>query len=472
MSVENHLQNLRHLLGDQGVLSAPEDLSAYEGGARGDRGKAAFALRPADTDAVSKAAAYCARHSIALIPQSGNTGLVGASVPDESGTQAVMSLERMRDIFDIDAANRSAHIGAGVRLSALNAALEEHGLFFPVDLSADPCIGGMVSTNTGGSRLMRYGGVRENTLGLKVVLVDEDGTVLDVLCPLHKNNTGLDLKHIFIGTGGTFGIVTEAVVKLAPLPRQSATALLVPSRDEDVVFLLGEIEAYCGALLSAFEGMSGEAMRRALAHAPSLSNPFGQDDIPDYALLIELSRSWEPRESEQSLDSILELMLEDLWGRDHSPLADAVLVPPDKLWALRHALSEGVQKSGKLYAFDISFKRGDAMRFRAQMLEDLPRLYPDVAICDFGHIGDGGMHFNLVIPKNDPRGNDPDFEEDLRDWVYARVVEDFNGSFSAEHGLGRKNQRYFERYTSEEIKALSRGIRDLMVTGRIGAWKL
>lgn len=472
MTIQNHVQNLEIILGLKGVISKQEDLHAYELGARGDSGKAAFVLRPATTQETSDAVKYCVRNQIHLIPQSGNTGLVNGSVPDESGLEAVLSFDRLSQVFDIDPINKSVHIGAGCRLSKLNEALEEHGHFFPVDISADPCIGGMVSTNTGGGRFLKYGGVRENTLGLKVVLADEDGSVLDLLCPLHKNNTGLDLKHIFIGTSGAFGIVTEIIVKLAPRPQQTATALLIPSAIDDINILLRELETRCGSTLSAFEYMSSNALHRALAHAPSLTNPFEPEDIPPYALLIELSRTWKNREKEQSLDEMMQDILAEIWELPQAPLSNAIVAPPDRLWSLRHSISEGVQKSGRLFAFDISFKRGEVVNFLKAMQTALPAQFPDIAICDFGHIGDGGVHFNLVVKRDDARLRSDHFEKDLRDWVYERVVKDFNGSFSAEHALGRKNQAIYDLYTPEKLKDIARNIKSVLSPAPLGTVKL
>lgn len=469
MSQSLHIQALAEIIGSNTIITDQTEMQRYTSGARGDHGKAAFVLRPKTTEETSKIISYCVQNKIHLIPQSGNTGLVNGSIPDGTGTQAILSFDRMTQIIAIDPDNKSAHVGAGCRLSALNAATQAHDMYFPVDLSSDPCLGGMCATNTGGGRFLKFGGVRENTLGLKVVLADEQGTILDLTNPLHKNNTGLDLKQIFIGTSGAFGMITECVVKLAPSIKQTATALLIPSNDQSVMPLLRIFESQCGAYLSAFEGMSGEAMTRALHHAPALTNPFGRDAVPDFAILVELTRTWDKREGEQSLDDVLENVLATLWEGDQAHLENALIGDPVKLWALRHAISEGVQKSGKLFAFDISFRRGDVMRFRQAMKTALPTAFPDISICDFGHIGDGGVHFNLVAKRNDPRLQDSTFEDRLRHWVMERVVKDFHGSFSAEHALGRKNRNAYDLYTQEDIKRIAREIKTITSPAPIGA---
>ncbi len=463
-----HVSALEKILGEKGVVSDPAAMLAYQTGARYDEGVAALVLRPASTEEVSAVVAYCVKNGIALIPQSGNTGLVSGSTPDSSGTQAVLSLDRMVQRFDLDLDNRSLTLDAGFRLSDVNQRLEQHGLLFPIDLGADPRIGGMLSTNTGGSRFLKYGDVRRNTLGVKVVLADEAGTILDLNCDLRKNNTGVDWKQVFIGTSGAFGIITECVLNLEALPRQVATAYLVPASGAQVMPLLRGMEQRLGAYLSAFEGMSKNAVAAALDHVPSLRNPFQGGIIPDYVILCEISRTWEPREGEQSLDAVLETVLAEIWESDDAPLADAFVGPAHEMWALRHALSEGVKHSGKLIAFDLSFRRGDIMAFCDRMKAEMPSAFPEVTICDFGHIGDGGVHFNLVVPKDGSAATDKEFETRLRDWVFTIAVGDFAGSFSAEHAIGRKNQSYYDLYTDAKIKDMAAGLKALTSPGSLG----
>ncbi len=470
--IHDHIAFFEELLGKQYVLNSQADLSTYEIGARGDKGKAALILRPDNTEHVSKIMAYAYANDIHVVPQAGNTGLVGGSVPDESGEQIVLSLDRMNKITDIDAVNQSAKVGAGVRLSALNAAAENDGLHLPIDLGSDPCIGGMVSTNTGGSRYLKYRGMREHVMGIKAVMADENGTVIDALCPLHKNNTGFDAKQLFIGSGGIFGIVTEVNVRLVSVMRQTAAALLIPTCLDDINLLLTEIEKRCGTYLSAFEGMSGNAMKAAFDHNPSLPSPFGADDVPDYAILLELGRTWEPRESELTLDEVMETLLSELWEFENSPLENALLGNAEKLWHLRHSISEGVQKSGKLYAFDISFKRGDIVRFREHLEDELSKHHPELKLCDFGHIGDGAMHSALVLSADDPRAKDMQYENQIRKWVNDMVVRNFGGSYSAEHGLGRKNIHAYDDYTQDEIKVLTRLIKSAIAPAKIGAFEI
>ncbi len=446
------LQRLAALLGPNGLLTDPADLVAYQVGARYGRGLAAFVARPETTQAVSAAMALCHAAGITLIPQGANTGLVDASGPDMTGTQGILSLERLKAPLDIDPVNRSVRVGAGVRLSALNAALAEHDLCFPIDLGADPAIGGMVATNTGGARLVRYGDVRRHVLGLEVVLADGQGTVLDLSARLRKNNTGVDLKHLFIGTAGAFGVITRIDLEVRPMARESAAALLVPRDDAAIGDLLVLLEQRASDYLSAFESMSRPAMERAFAHIPSLRNPFAGGQIPEQVLLVELSRGHVAGDG-PTLSDLLEGILADAWERDDAPLADAVLGRPEDFWAIRHSLNEGVKASGQqVVAFDLSFARSDVNRFRAAMRAELAETHPHITVCDYGHVGDGGIHFNLAVPPNSVSAAQM---QALRDRIYDRAVHEFEGSFSAEHGVGRMNQAYYHRFTPALVQHLA-----------------
>ncbi|MBS9722127.1 FAD-binding oxidoreductase [Tianweitania sp. BSSL-BM11] len=466
MIAATHHTALADLIGPDNILTEAGDLAGYEAGARYDRGRAALVVRPRDTEQVSKAVAYCVRNGIAIIPQSGNTGVVSGSTPDASGEQVVISLDRLARQFELDIENRSLRVDAGFRLSEVNTRLADHGLQFPIDLGADPRLGGMLSTNTGGSRFLKFGDVRRNVLGIKVVLADEHGTVLDLMSGLRKNNTGVDWKHIFIGTVGAFGIITECELNLEPLPLQVATALLVPRDGAAVMPLLAAMERRLGSYLSAFEGMSGNAIKAALGHVPSLRNPFANGAVPDYTILTEVSRDWEWREGEETLDQVLENVLAEVWESADAPLADAFVGPAAEIWTLRHALSEGVRASGRLAAFDLSFRRQDVIRFCDHMKQVLPARYPGITVCDFGHVGDGGVHFNLVLAPDAPTG--PEIETELRAFVYGAAVEEFGGSYSAEHGIGRKNQSFYDHYTDETRRELANGLKALTSPAKLG----
>jgi FAD/FMN-containing dehydrogenase len=288
-----------------------------------------------------------------------------------------------------------------------------------------------------------------------------DGDILDLNTKLHKKNTGLDLKQLFIGTGGQYGIITECVVKLSYRPQQTATSLIIPDRNEAIPQLLQKVEKSFGDHLSAFEGMSKNAIEAAFAHHPTgLKNAFA-NGIPDYVCLIELSRTWALREGETSLDEVLQAGLANII-EEEGLIKDALFGRPEEHWQLRHALSEGVQKSGTMIGFDISFARDQAVMFRSFMQKALPEKFPNIKICDFGHIGDGAMHFNLVLDPHDKRLKQKDFVSTLKNWVFEKVVKDFNGCFSAEHGIGPNNLMAFENYTPEKIQKISRQLKEIL----------
>ncbi len=257
-SVDPFVARLRDQLGPVGVLTDAADLARFETGWRYGKGKARCVVRPADTAETSAVLAACQAAKVRVIAQGANTGLVAASNPDATGDMLVLSLERMNKTIALDAFNRTVLVDGGVLLSQLNEALAPQGLTFPIDLGADPQIGGMIATNTGGTRLLKYGDVRRNLLGLEVVL--GDGTVITSLNRLRKNNTGLDDKHLFVGTTGVFGVVTRAVLQVAPLPKQRAVALVGCRDGEAVLALLRAMEGELNDVLSAFEVMNANAM--------------------------------------------------------------------------------------------------------------------------------------------------------------------------------------------------------------------
>lgn len=457
MLPDSVIEELRSFLGSNAVVTERTGLEAYERGARYGGGIAALVARPRDTEQVRSIVRWARRHDIRLIPQGANTNLVGAASPDPTGTDAIVSFERMRHEINIDVANRSATVSAGVTLQALNERLAEAGLFFPIDLGANPAVGGMIAMNTGGARLLRYGGVRRNVLGLEVVLMDDDATVLDLMSALRKNNTGIDLKQLFIGSSGALGIVTRAVLELSRIPRQRATVLLVPRRQADVPRLVTELESKFSEFLTSFEGMSQSALECVFRHRPQVRNPFAPDPVPSYCILVELTSTAAPATLNlaQSLEDALGEMLEMPEG----PLETALFGDAEDLWALRHAISDSLREEGRVIAFDISMPRSELPAFREAMLDEISRRWPYLQVCDFGHCGDGGDHFNIVCPAD--RYRDEAIAE-LRESVYDCVVRQHNGSFSAEHGIGPFNEQFYRRYTSDPVLSLSGALKDLL----------
>jgi len=444
---------LEDLLGPGGVLSDPADTEAYATGWRYGKGRALLVARPASTAEVAAVMARCAARGVRVLAQGANTGLVGASVPDGGGGMVVLGTERLDRRLEVDPTDRAAVAGAGVRLSALNAALAPHGLHFPVDLGADPCVGGMVATNTGGTRLLRHGDVRRNLLGVEVVLAD--GTVVEALSPLRKNNAGLDWKQLFTGTTGLFGIVTAAALQVSPLPRQVAAALVAVRDGEAALALLRAMETGLGETLSAFEAVSAGALTPVLRHLP---NPFGgPGDVPPYAVLVEAASSL-PREAldlEDALQGAVGAHLEE--GGDG--ILDARFGRAEAFWALRHRVSECLREEGRVLAFDIAVPRSSLAAFTEAARELVAARWPWMSVRDFGHWGDGGTHLNLVWREEEAPRPAEDWIPAVQAAVYALAVEGFRGSYSAEHGVGPHNQRFFDLFTPAPVKAAGAALR-------------
>ena len=460
---ESLVAELRAIVGPAGLVPAGE-AAPYCHGARYGDGRALHVVRPACTDEVSRLIALCAKRRIPLVPQGANTGLVGGSTPDGSGAQIVLSLNRLRHRCEIDAANRTVEADAGVLLHDLNDKLETHGLWFPVDLAADPTLGGMVASNTGGTRLLRHGDVRHNLLAIEAVLFEPPGEVVRFGKPLRKNNTGFDLMQLFVGTSGAAGVITGVTLEVVARPKQTATALLVPSSDDAVAALLMAVEVELGDFLAAFEGMSGAAVRAALGHVPSLRNPFGSEPVPEFVLLLELASCATPAQG-VDLDELLMKFLEARLGGE---LSNAVLGKGEELWQLRHALSEGARSLGKVIGLDISVRRADVMRFRRDAMALVHTRYPHLLVVDYGHVGDGGLHFNLVWPDAHGEAYATDAVARVRDDLSALVMDGFRGSFSAEHGIGPHNLTYYLRYTPTAALRLAGRLQRLLDPQQLG----
>ena len=461
---------LRHLLGDDAVLTEPGDLVRYQEGWRYGKGVALLAVRPSTPEQVAAALAACRAAGVAVVPQGANTGLVGASTPDSSGRMAVLSLERLNRRLEVDPVNRTARVDGGVLLSALNAALAEHGLMFPIDLGADPTLGGMIATNTGGTRLLKYGDVRHNLLGIEVALAD--GTVLEAMNQLRKNNTGLDTKQLFVGTSGVLGVITGAVVQVVPVPGQRAAALVGCASGEAALALLQGLERDLADVFTAFEAISSEAMRPVFKHHDQLRNPFGAAPPPAYSILVELASTLPaaaldlPALLEERLGAFLETEAGEA-------ITDVFMGKPEDFWAIRHHISEGLRAEGRVLAFDISVPRSRMAAFTAAARALLAAEFPFVRCCDFGHWGDGGTHLNLVWTEADAPIPAAELVPTLQSRIYDLAVKGFDGSYSAEHGVGPHNQRFSEAYTPAAIKAVSGALKaHLDPDGLLGTTRL
>ncbi|MBL9076593.1 MAG: FAD-binding oxidoreductase [Planctomycetes bacterium] len=457
---------LRRALGERGVLTSPEDRARFETGWRYGKGTARCIARPASTDEVATVLRLCDTHGARVVAQGANTGLVAASTPDAGGAMVVLSLERLNRTIDLDAHGRTVLVDGGVLLSQLNGALAPHGFWFPVDLGADPQIGGMVATNTGGTRLLKYGDVRHNLLGVEVVL--GDGRVLTLLNTLRKNNTGLDAKHLFVGTTGVFGVVTRAVLAVAPLPKQRATALVGCTGGSAVLELLRTLEQGLGDVLSAFEVMSRNAIEPVFAHQPNLRRPW--PELPAYSVLVEAATTLDGEDLD--LAALLEKFLGAHLERAGDQVSDVLMARGDEFWQIRHHISESLRSEGKMLAFDVSVPRSRLPAFTDAVALLLQAEHPQVRLCDYGHWGDGGTHLNLVW-REAQVADSAALVRTLQSRIYDLAVRDFAGSYSAEHGIGPHNQAFYDRYTDANVKALCRVLGGFCdPAGRLGTVRL
>ncbi|MDR6857534.1 FAD/FMN-containing dehydrogenase [Variovorax guangxiensis] len=304
----------------------------------------------------------------------------------------------------------------------------------------------MIATNTGGARLIRYGGVRENLMDLQAVLVEPAGVLVGSERSLRKDNTGLIWAQLLCGTFGAFGVVSRATLKLHPIQRQSATALVAVPDTKAAIHLMCELEAEFGEMISAFEGLSAGALDAVRQHQKNVTVPF--QTTPSYAVLVEVSSAIPPGRG-LDLEAMMMAWLER--RMEAGDLEDAVVDKPAQLWRIRHSVSEAVQSLGKILAFDLAVSRSQFAEFRDAALQLVAEIVPAAIACDFGHLGDGGVHLNLVVPAETA----PEKIAQLRDAVYDLTVLRFEGSNSAEHGIGPYNEGYYRRYADPQTRRLA-----------------
>ena len=417
-------------------------------------GKALAVVKPASTAEVAAVVKLCAAGGIALVPQGGNTGLCGGATPDASGAQVVLNLSRMNRIRAIDPVNNTMTVEAGCVLANLQQAADEAGRLFPLSLAAEgSCeIGGNLSTNAGGTAVLRYGNARDMVLGLEVVL--PDGQVWNGLRSLRKDNTGYDLKQLFVGAEGTLGIITAAVLKLYPRPRAQVTALVALESPAKALQLLSLVQGACGDRVTGFELMSAFCLALVARHFPATKLPFAAAH-PQFVLL-ELTDT----QSAQSVDAALQQALADALGQ--GLILDAAVAASEAqaqaLWALRENIPEAQVHEGKQIKHDISVPISRVAEYIELTDSALQRAFPGVRMVTFGHLGDGNLHYNIAAPVGE--GEDA-FMEKMGE--VSRIVHDnaarFGGSISAEHGLGQYKRDEILRYKSPLEMDLMRKIK-------------
>ena len=420
------------------------------------RGRAAAVVIPQDTQAVSTLMRLAVRHRIRLVAQGNRSGLVGGAITDNSGKQVIVSLSRMRQVREIDPLNRTVIVEAGALLSELNRKLETHSLYFPIDIGSDPAIGGLIGANAGGSRLLKHGDVRHNLLGIEVVLADDNGTVVQLLAPLRKNNTGLDLKQLFVGTGGAFGIITAATLELQRIDQSTQSVFVALPDHATALEVLQAFEEHFGDLLCAFEVISEPALAITLRNFPTLRHPFGQSSARCYAL-IEIASSM------PGLHALFAERTEQVWEQlyESARVVDAVLGHSSSFWPLRDNLPLAIASEGIPLSFDVAFSRSRLVAFREQAAQWLQHEHPLLQLYDFGHFADGGCHLIVLVPHAHIAQYGIARLVAVRSGIY-RLVSENGGSFSAEHGVGPVNAAYYSKHTTPKVQEISRAMQQLM----------
>jgi len=452
------LQQLRAAAGAAHVLTEG-DLSAWEMDWRKrSRGKALAVVRPGSTAEVAAVVRACAQAGTPLVPQGGNTGLVVGGVPDASGREVVLSLTRMNRVRGIDRDNLTMTVDAGCVLQNLQQAAEDAGLFFPLSLAAEgSCtIGGNLATNAGGTQVVRYGNTRELCLGLEVV--NARGEIWDGLTGLRKDNTGYDLRNLFIGSEGTLGVITGATMKLYPAPAATLTAWACVPSMEAAVQLLGLAHRHLGAGLTGFEVMGQFALSLVAKH-------FRQQRVPlyetaPYCVLLENSDQESEEHARTQFERLLEAALED------GCVADAVvaenIAQARQLWHVRESIPLAQAEEGLNIKHDISIPVSRIPAFCAETDALLQREIAGVRLVNFGHLGDGNLHYNVQAPEGgDMAAFLREQEERVNVLVYDQVKR-FDGSISAEHGIGALKAGKLPDYKSpvalEMMRALKKAL--------------
>jgi FAD/FMN-containing dehydrogenase len=435
------LEELAIILGPGQVLTGP-DIEGYLVEERGlYHGSALAVVRPGKTDEVAAVVRACAEVGVAIVPQGGNTGLCGGGVPE--GETVVISTERLNRIRAVDPTDFTLTAEAGCVLATLQQAADEQGCLFPLSLGAEgSCrIGGNLSTNAGGVNVLRYGNARDLVLGLEVVL--PDGRIWNGLRRLRKDNTGYDLKQLFLGAEGTLGIITACVLKLFPKPQEVATALVAVPDPAAALAIMAQARRASGDALSACELVPRIGLELGMAHITGIRDPFAAPH-PWY-LLLELSSS-RPGGLRAALESVLAEALED--GR----ASDAVLAESGEqrgaFWRIREGVPEAQKKEGGSIKHDVAVATSRVPELIARCIPAVEAALPGVRVVAFGHLGDGNIHFNLTQP---PGADKQDF---LTQWprmnkIVHDIVADMDGSVSAEHGIGKLKIAEMTRYKQD-----------------------
>lgn len=448
------LDAIRAVVGPRGVFEG-DDAAPFLSEWRGRwPGEAALIVAPAATEEAAAVVSICDERNIAITPQGGNTGLVGGQIP--FGDEILLSLKRMRRIRQIEPLNNTMTVDAGLTLAEAQDAAREAGRLFPLSIGSEgSCqIGGVISTNAGGVNVLRYGNMRDLVLGLEAVL--PNGEIWNGLKRLRKDNTGYDLKQLMIGGEGTLGIVTGAVLKLFPQPAQQMTAFAGVNSAADAVALLSHAQGATGGAASSFELMSRRCIDFVLKHIPDTRDPL-EAEHPWY-VLMEFS-SGQASGLRDTVESMLASALEA------SYIDDAVIAESEAqtqmLWRIRHSISEAINGEGLGARHDVSVATSDIPAFLEQAGVAVERLAPGARVVAFGHIGDGNVHYDIAPPEGAGKHALDDKRPEIEAAVYD-VIASFDGSISAEHGIGRHRRDTLAKRKSNVDLAMMRAIKNAL----------
>jgi FAD/FMN-containing dehydrogenase len=463
------LERLKAAAGEGGYLDKPEDILPYAKSWRGNwQGASPLFLRPRTTEDLSRIVRICAETGTAIVPQGGNTGLTYGSQPGPGMNEVIVSTARMKAVREIDLKNDTITVEAGVVLQEIQRQAADVNRLFPLSLGAEgTCqIGGNISTNAGGIQVLRYGNTRNLVLGLEVVL--PDGQVWNGLKGLRKDNTGYDLKQLFIGGEGTLGIITAAVLKLFPRPSESQSAWIAVGTPDDAVALLGLMRQAIGESVSSFELISRPTVDLLLAGVPGSTDPMPQA-YPWY-VLTEVTGQGEPGSLAEPLSQVLGEAVEK--GIAHDAVLAASGDQARKLWKLREDLPFGVQAAGGAVPHDVSVPLSRITEFIRRADAAMLAAYPTSRFCCFGHVGDGNLHYNPVRPA-DWTFDQWNAEREAINKIVHDIVVDLGGSISAEHGIGvvrrEENLRYKSPVEIELMTRIKRALdpRNIMNPGKV-----
>ena len=453
MTLSKEIKNrLADIVGKNGVIYEPGAMEPYLNEERGlAKGKADIVLRPDNVQDISSIVKVCAENKVPIVPVGGCTGLVGGTLANGG---VVLATDRLKNIIDIDPINSTITVESGCILADLQTAAAEKECLLPLSLGAEgSCqIGGNLSTNAGGVSVLRYGNTRDLVLGLEVVL--PNGEIWSELNALRKDNTGYDLKQLFVGAEGTLGIITKAVLKLFPAPKMSTTVLTALPKIETILALFKKTRELCGDQLTAFELISRIGLELGSKHIDGVIDPF-KTPHPWYAL-IELTSAQKRDNIRANIEEILANALEN------NIIVDAVFAESDtqrrELWKIREELPAAQSREGASIKHDISVPVSDTVNFIVEASERLLKFLPGIRPCPFGHIGDGNIHYNLTQPVGMVKEDFMARSTEINRIVHDLVIE-MKGSISAEHGIGAFKLEELAHYASPSKMSLIRTIK-------------